>query len=125
MNLPHNQSSKDEDMEEYIQLRYKITDPIEAFNLFIKRNIPDLYAHFIDDDENEAEFVRQIIKDAISSEKQRSELDEEHLLDVMETGKELSKQYQKYDGDMDWVEFVRTRYIEPRQKALKQTKGEK
>lgn len=53
-------SIADEELREYIKLRYS-TDPIEAFNLFIKRNCPDLYAHFIDTDDNEAEYVRRII----------------------------------------------------------------
>lgn len=52
--------SKDS-LQEYINLRYEITDPIEAFNLFIKRNLPELYAHFIDSDDNEAEYVRRIV----------------------------------------------------------------
>jgi hypothetical protein len=49
------------ELKEYLQLRNG-TDPIEAFNLFIKRNCPDLYAHFIDSDDNEAEFVRRIMR---------------------------------------------------------------
>ena len=39
------------------------TDPIAAFNLFVKRNVdPSLHAHFSDSDANEAEFVRRAIR---------------------------------------------------------------
>jgi hypothetical protein len=49
---------------EYIALRYA-TDPIKAFNLFVKRNVdPSRHAHFSDDDDNEAEFVRRVIRQA-------------------------------------------------------------
>lgn len=54
------------ELEEYIRLR-NTTDPIEAFNIFIKRNCPDLYAHFIDTDDNEAEFVRRAINSQLLS----------------------------------------------------------
>lgn len=51
-----------EELEEYIELRTSI-DPIKAFNLFVKRNCPaDVQAHFADSDDNEAEFVRRIIR---------------------------------------------------------------
>jgi len=54
-------SRSNEDTEEYLRLRYKAS-AIEAFNLFIKRNVPeDLHAHFADSDDNEAEFVRRAI----------------------------------------------------------------
>lgn len=50
---------------EYDALR-SATDPIAAFNLFVKRNVdPSLHAHFADSDGNEAEFVRRAIRAAI------------------------------------------------------------
>lgn len=54
-------SQEEQDTRGYVELRYA-TDPIQAFNLFIKRNCPDNYTHFIDSDDNEAEFVRRIIQ---------------------------------------------------------------
>ena len=32
----------------------------------------------------------------------------DHIIYIMELGKELSGMYEKYEGDMDWVEFVET-----------------
>lgn len=53
------------DDAEYVALR-DATDPIDAFNLFVKRNVdPSLHAHFADSDPNEAEYVRRAIKAAI------------------------------------------------------------
>lgn len=53
--------SNADDTAEYIKLR-TTKDPIEAFNLFIKRNVdPSLHAHFDDCDDNEAEYVRRTI----------------------------------------------------------------
>lgn len=54
-----------EEQAEYQALRFA-TDPIEAFNLFVKRHVdPSLHAHFADDDDNEAEYVRRAISLAI------------------------------------------------------------
>lgn len=48
--------------EEYLALRYA-DDPIEAFNLFIKAWVPPRWhGHLLDDDENDAEFVRDHIR---------------------------------------------------------------
>lgn len=50
---------------EYQALRFA-TDPIEAFNLFVKRHVdPSLHAHFADNDDNEAEYVRRAIRAAM------------------------------------------------------------
>ncbi|MCT7373384.1 hypothetical protein [Mycolicibacterium llatzerense] len=50
---------------EYQALRFA-TDPIAAFNLFVKRNVaPSLQPHFADNDDNEAEYVRRAIRGAM------------------------------------------------------------
>lgn len=63
------------DMDEYVKLRYA-TDAIEAFNIFVKRNCdPTLYAHFMDDDDNEAEYVREAIRQQCAKAKTLGKLD--------------------------------------------------
>lgn len=58
------QSAADEQAE-YQALRFA-SDPIAAFNLFVKRHVPaELHAHFADDDDNEAEYVRRAIRAAM------------------------------------------------------------
>lgn len=58
-------------VEEYLKLRYA-DDPVEAFNLFIKTWVhPRWHAHLLDDDENDAEFVRNHIRDAIEQAEER------------------------------------------------------
>lgn len=50
---------------EYQALRFA-TDPVEAFNLFVKRNVPaNLRSHFAGTDDNEAEYVRRAIRAAM------------------------------------------------------------
>ncbi len=58
-------TAAEDDEAEYLALR-NATDPIAAFNLFVKRNVdPSLHAHFADSDPNEAEYVRRAINAAI------------------------------------------------------------
>ncbi len=58
-------TAAEDDEGEYLALR-NATDPIAAFNLFVKRNVdPSLHAHFADSDPNEAEYVRRAINAAI------------------------------------------------------------
>jgi hypothetical protein len=50
---------------DYIRLR-EVEDPIEGFNLFLRRNIPPAWLpHYLDSDDNEAEFVRRKIQKVI------------------------------------------------------------
>jgi hypothetical protein len=49
------------ELEDYLTLRHT-QDPIEAFNLFIKRWVhPSWWPHLMDNDDNEAEYVRRVI----------------------------------------------------------------
>jgi hypothetical protein len=49
------------DMDIYVQLLEE-SDPIEAFNLFVKLYLPKDYAHFIDTDDNAGQYVREKIR---------------------------------------------------------------
>lgn len=52
-------------VKEYISLRYA-TDPIEAFNLFVRQYVPlSRQAHLLDSDENAGQFVRDVIENAL------------------------------------------------------------
>lgn len=55
-------------LEDYLKLSGQVDcDPIEAFAIFIKRNVDtDLQGHLLDTDDNDGEFMRRII-DRISS----------------------------------------------------------
>lgn len=39
------------------------------------------------------------------------EVELDMVLSIMESGKELARMYDKYDGDEDWIEFVQKRYM--------------
>jgi hypothetical protein len=57
-------------LEDYVKLSGQAggecPDPIEVFNIFIKRNVDTKHhAHLADSDDNDAEFVRRAIRDAI------------------------------------------------------------
>lgn len=47
----------------------------------------------------------------------------DHVLSVMEMGKELSKRFEKYDGDMDWAEYVQDTLNKSGLAALQKGKG--
>lgn len=50
------------ELEQYIALR-ETDDPIEAFDIFIQRWVhPSWWPHLMDNDDNEAEFVRRVIR---------------------------------------------------------------
>ena len=54
-----------DEIRDEVRLR-ETDDPIEAFEIFVKRRVdPSLHAHFADSDENDAEFVREAIRRAI------------------------------------------------------------
>lgn len=60
------ESTPERGVEDYLALRYA-TDPVEAFNLFIKAWVPEhFHAHLLDTDENDGEFVRGHIRAAIA-----------------------------------------------------------
>lgn len=60
----------------------------------------------------EIEAAHSAILQAHEQDKAREVNNLDHILSVMEAGKELKEQYEKYDGDMDWIEFVKTRYVD-------------
>lgn len=94
-----------QELREYVLLR-ETSDAIEAFNLFIKRNCPDRYAHFIDSDDNEGEYVRRAIVANIQSEKDKL-LDE--LLEAVEQST-IDGMFNEWNGlnlcDIDKVKEV-------------------
>jgi hypothetical protein len=60
---------------EYLRLRElseeaaRERDAIEAFNLFLKRWVhPDWWGHIMDDDDNDAEYVRRAIRRVVQGE---------------------------------------------------------
>lgn len=51
------------EFEDYMKLRGEAESAEEAFNIFIKRWIdPRWWGHLLDDDDNEAEYVRRWIR---------------------------------------------------------------
>lgn len=47
----------------------------------------------------------------------------DHVLTLLEAGKDLSISYQKYGGDMDWVEFIETYFIPEAKKQDSELRG--
>jgi len=56
--------------------------------------------------------VMRLYREATAEAEKRAQRDLDHLVHVMETGQELADMYAKYDGHMDWREFVQTRYVD-------------
>lgn len=48
----------------------------------------------------------------------RGRFNENEILSAMEAAPQLAIAFEKYDGDMDWVEFVQKHYIKPRKAQL-------
>lgn len=67
--------SETESINHDIDVRYE-TDVIEAFNKFIEKWCPRYYAHLIDDDENDGEFIREKIVAASQRQVIEARLDE-------------------------------------------------
>jgi len=84
-----------------IDVRYE-PDLIEMVNKFIKKWCGKYYGHLIDDDENDGQFLREAIENAIQSAHQAGKAEErEKIADY------LRKKYQKEIGDWMW-EFLET-----------------
>jgi hypothetical protein len=67
MRLPEIPAISDESIQDYVAL-CDATDPIEAFDLFLRRNIPAAWlTHYLRiDNDNEAELVRRVIRGAMT-----------------------------------------------------------
>jgi hypothetical protein len=56
-------------------------------------------------------YYLQAIHALIAREREAAQRDIDHVIEVMEAGKELSRRYEKYEGNMDWPEFVEATYL--------------